>query len=513
MPKPNIVLIVTDTQRWDTLHCMGASHAVSPSLDKLASEGVLFQDAYTAAPVCMPARVSLMSGYHTPIHGGIENGITRRLDIPMFPDALAAVGYRNIMVGKAHFGRVPDSFHVQRILKGEKGGDRDDFYAEHIRSHGYSRSSSHPNPIPPHLFMDAFLADTAIKEIDEAVAAGDPFFTFLSMPSPHSPNDPPGEWAHLFDDRDLPAINYEPGETEGHPAQLRRLVGTTRPESEPHHEGTRQGADGATSGSVAPPAKSNYSDGPFESVREAVGNHIDGAEADLIDEYRRLYYGLAAYCDAQVGRVVDHLDQIGIRENTLVIFTSDHGLQLFDHGFNDKHSFYDSSWHVPMIMSMPGTLPSGTKERFAVWTDITATIAGAVGAEMPWVHGYDLFTPLTSGQPSPRQCAVATLYRSVAMATPEWKLIYYIDEAEGQLFDRVNDPPEQHNLYNSATHRSVRDELLTALLAWRSDIADVAHLHANTVGGGPVANRIAPYTKSMRGCDADDRLAVRLTTI
>jgi arylsulfatase len=495
MSRPNILLITTDTQRTDTLACMGSQHGVSPCIDRLAEQGVLFEQGHTASPVCMPARVSLLTGYHTPIHGCIENGIARRTDLPVFTDALADAGYRNIMVGKAHFGPVPDSFHVQHIIHGEKGSDSDDFYARHIRSHGYSRSSAHPNPIPPELFMDAYLADTTIAEMDRARSDGVPFFAFCSMPSPHSPNDPPGEWATLFDDRDLPPINYADGEIATQPTQLRALVGTL---------------DG---GATAKEPASSYIDGPFESVREAVGNSMDRADPALVDRYRRLYYGLAAYCDAQVGRMIDYLDESGLRQNTLVIFTSDHGLQLFDHGFNDKHTFYDESWRIPFILSMPATLPQGERRGFAVWTDITATIVAAAGARMPSVQGYDLIGPLSRGEASPREFAVATLYRSVALATHRWKLVYYLDEDEGQLFDRREDPREQTNLYDDPAHRAIRDQLLIALLAWRSDIADTAYLHKHTRGGGPVANRIVPYVHTMRGTDPDRRLAERLHTL
>ena len=501
MHRPNILLITTDTQRCDTLACMGAQHAVSPGIDRLAAEGVLFDQGHTASPVCMPARTSLLTGYHTPIHGCIENGIARRPGMPVFTDALAEVGYRNIMVGKTHFGPVPESFHVRQQIEGEKGSNSDDVYGRHIRAHGYERSSTFPNPVPPELFMDAFLADTTIAEMDRARVDRTPFFAFCSLPSPHSPNDPPREWANLYRDRPLPPINYREGEVDEHPQQLRRLVGTLD-------------SPGVAAGRpVAERAEPSFAAGRFDTVREAVGNRIELADSALVDEYRRLYYGLAAYCDAQVARIVDYLDSAGLRQDTLVILSSDHGLQLFDHGFNDKHTWYDESWRVPFILSMPGTLPQGVRAGFAGWTDLTATIVAAAGATMPSVQGLDLFEPLAHNGRSPREFVVATLYRSLALATRRWKLAYYIDEDEGQLFDRLADPREQHNLYGDPAHREIRDALLLALMTWRADIADTAYLSANARGGGPVANRLVPHVRSMSGADADLRLADRLARI
>lgn len=185
--RPNILLITTDTQRCDTLACLGYPHTVSPNLDRLAREGMLFANAHTASPVCLPARCSLLTGVHTPIHGAIENGIRPREHLTVFPDLLRAAGYTNILVGKAHFGPVPDSFAVQ-ITVGEKLADVDDAYGEHLRRHGYARPSHHPNPIPEELFMEAFLIDATIRELERVGASRNgPFFAFCSLVSPHEP--------------------------------------------------------------------------------------------------------------------------------------------------------------------------------------------------------------------------------------------------------------------------------------------------------------------------------------
>lgn len=463
--KPNILLITTDSQRWDSLRCMGSDFAKSPHLDRLASEGVLFEQGHTSSPVCSPARCSLMTGVHTPIHGCIENGIRRRDPMPMFTDVLKQAGYFNIMVGKTHFDPLPDSFDVVKKAT-EKGNNADDVYAQHIRSHGYDRVSRDPNPIPEHLFMDAFLADTAIAEMDKAVSQGEgPFFAFCSLISPHEPLDPPGNWATLYDDTDFPEINYTEGEIERFPLQLKQLLGLTKDDS---------------------------------------AHWLANKKA--MEKARKLYYGLAAYCDAQVGKLLDYLDRSGLRDNTLVIFTSDHGIQLYDHGFDDKHNYYDESWRVPFILSMPGTLPSGERREFAIWNDIPATILGAAGTDAPYIQGFDLFTPLSQRQPSPRKCAVATLYKSAALATRCWKLEYYFEERSGRLFDRIHDPKENTDLYNQPEYRHIRNEMVQALLHWRSDLSDVNALITSTGGGGPVARRISSHTLSMKGTDSESRL-------
>ena len=475
--RPNILLIMTDTSRRDTLGAYGSEVAISPNVDRLAADGVTFQQAHTQAPVCMPARVSLLTGTHTPVHGCIENGIDRRSELITLPDLLADAGYHNIMVGKAHFGGpVPASFHEQHLLGGEKGADVDDEYARHLARHGFERRSQQPNPIPEELFCDAFLADQTMAAIDRhrADRPEQPFFAFCSMPSPHSPLDPPGRWAELFAEAELPPLNYRPGEEESWPEHLRRLVGDRGVES---------------------------TSGPGE---------LDHPE---VDRQRRLYYGLAAYCDAQIGRLLDHLDASGLRENTLVVFTTDHGQQYYDHGFNDKHTFYDASWRIPLIMRWPGVIPAGRSAQWAMTSDLTATFAAVADAETPYLQGFDLVGPVSRGEPDARACAVAVLHRSLALATPDWKIEYFPETDSGRLYDRRRDVGEQYDLWSDPDHREIRDALLTALLAWRADLTDVQYLQEHTRRGGPVAQRVADQSRARRGIDAEERLNRRVRAL
>ncbi|MER7250767.1 sulfatase-like hydrolase/transferase [Kribbella sp. NPDC000426] len=456
--RPNILLVMTDSSRRDTLSCYGSAHAVSPNLDRLAAEGVRFEQAHTTAPVFTPARAALLTGTHTPVHGCVENGISRRPDLITLPELLGGAGYHTIMVGKTHFGG-PAAFDVECVLGGEKGATVEDDYARHLAEHGYARASAHPNPIPPDLFCDAYLVDRTIEAIMNR-PADRPYFAFCSLPSPHSPLDPPGEWAGLFDDVELPPLNHQPGEETCRPAHLEALVGRRGVESE-------------------------QQDGPLDLT--------------AVDAQRRLYYGLAAYCDAQIGRLLDHVDP----DNTLVVFTTDHGQQYFDHGFNDKHTFYDESWRIPLIMRWPGAIAPGTVADWAMTTDLTATFAAVAGVDAPTLQGSNLLDPAVR-----RTCAASVLHRSLALATDGWKLEYYPEDGTGRLFDRRNDPREQHDCWSDRL--GVRQQLLEALLSWRADLTDVQYLQEHTHQGGPVAQRVAAQTARRTGLDAELRLSARV---
>jgi len=468
MAHPNILLITTDTQRCDTLNCMGYDFAISPHTDRLASEGIMFTQGHTSSPVCSPTRCSLLTGLHTPIHGCIENGVKPRGGLIAFTDRLKEAGYTNIMSGKTHFGPLPKSFDIDFSTSGGKRGESGDIYSQHLIDHGYTRSDGHPNPIPEDLFYDAFVTTKAIEGIELARTQSDgPFFAFCSMVSPHGPLDPPGKWADLYTDDMLPPLPKNPS-TEGEPEHTQRLL------------------DLRAHGKNTP-----------EEMRLT----------------QRLYYGLASYCDHQVGRLMQYLDENGLRENTLVIFTSDHGIDMFDHGFDNKHHWYDNTWRIPFILSQPGTLKAGETREFATWNDIPATILGAAGLTEPSFQGFDLYGPLVDGQTSPRQCAVGTLFKSCALATKKWKLEYYFIEGQARLFDRVNDPGEYTDLSESSDHQPVLNALKEALLSWRSDIMDVAYLHDVTKGGGPVAQRVGKWVPEMCGTDAEERLNQKAVAI
>lgn len=477
--KLNILLITTDTQRTDTLGCMGSSFAYSPNIDRLAKEGVLFEQAYTAAPACMPARCSILSGLHTPMHGCIENGVDCYTHMPNFVDNLKELGYYTMMFGKTHFGPVPASFDLVEDVRGEKNQVRQDFYTKYFEEVGYPQNSRHPNPVPEEFCLDSLIVDRVIYGMEQSKKRNVPFFAFCSILSPHSPLDPPGKWADFYDPAQLPEAHFAPEEWKSLPGSLQQLCGLPR---------------------------QTIPTDWMDALEEAKGTVADQIDLTDLARFKALYYGSASYCDALVGRILMFLEESNLRENTLVIFTSDHGQQYFDHGFNDKHNFYTESCRVPFIMCLPGILPAGLRCGFASTVDIAPSIVAAAGGSYSASNGFDLFTPLQHGEELPRHCAVSTIQRSMALMAGSYRLEYYMDDEKIRLFDLENDPMQDKDLSQDSRYIAVREYLFCSLLCWRAQLTDITELSGRLSVGGPVAARAVNRLRALVGNEGERRL-------
>ena len=483
MQPKNILFIGTDQQRLSTLNCYGHDFAVSPNIDRLALEGVRFTDAYTASPVCSPSRTSTLLGVHVPIHGIYENGISPHDHIASLTswfDVIKGQGYSTAMIGKTHFDPVPSTI------------DHLDVHTGNADKRGSQIAASE--------FLETYLVNQTMEWITNvsttngsasasasAPSVSKPWGVYVSFVSPHPPNwVPKGPWSEAYEGVTLPPINYKEGNIGELPYQTRMLLGLLGKE---HDD---------------PPAfpmgvpNMSYIDQSFDA----------GA---AVQTGRLAYYTQAAYVDHEVGRILDFLDTMKLRHSTLVIFASDHGSELWDHGIgNDKHTFLDAALRVPLILRLPGILPPNATRRFASLLDVTATIIAASGIaphKGPADHqGFDLIAPIAAGGLSPRRAVVSCEYRAMALITPTWKLSYFPEQGDGQLFDRRTDWAEQIDLYNKTSMRATRDGLLIALLRWRAQQDALGYMQAHSKGAGPTATLAFNHTESIRGIDAEVRL-------
>jgi arylsulfatase A-like enzyme len=441
---PNVLLIQVDQQRADCLGVAGHPVAQTPHLDRLAAEGVRFSHAFCPAPICMPARTSLMTGVYSTQHGaivnaGVEGHRPIRPDLPMFSHTLKAAGYWLGYVGKWQVG-----------VDGSPLEHGFDEYVSDKRYLPWRREQGLP-PLPTHNgwfgAVDVGVtpaqsslgwgADHTIRLLQEAAARNKPFFLRWDPIEPHLPNIPPEPFASLIQPEEIP-----PWPSFSDPLTGKPYI--------QHQQRRTWGLDGWSWGQWAPVVAR--------------------------------YLGVITLIDHQVGRILAALDELGLAQNTLVIFTSDHGDLCGGHGMIDKHYvMYEDVVAVPLILRWPGRVPAGcTVDAFVTGAlDLAVTFCRVAGAPPPSTFvGRDLLG-IIDGQAQEQRDAIFAayhgnqfgLYSQRMIRTRRWKYVWNAT-AEDELYDLQDDPAE---LVNRAWDPACRDELANLrarLVAWMDETSD-----------------------------------------
>ncbi len=476
--QPNILMIMTDQQRFDSLGCYGTECIRTPNLDRLATEGLLFENCYVNNPVCTPSRASLFTGKEVPAHG-----VQRLHDVlpdeeVLFPQHLKRLGYTTALFGKLHVsGRIKeekerhaqDGFDIyewcmeasisldspfngySRWLK-----DQDPEFHERLRSLG--RKLTHT---PRKYHMTHWAAERTIDFIEQD-SGENPFFCMMSVFDPHNPYDGfPVEYLERVDQTKLPMPMTS--------------------DLECNH----------TIRALAQEQRDGY-----------LGRFVDFTEDDF-RAMRTGYFASLALLDDEVGRVLEALEHKGIAQNTLIIFVSDHGDLLGDHGLLVKGAFfYDSCVKVPLLLRQPGVVPAGVRSQALVQPhDLAATVLSAAGMDSSEIHklmpkSIDVRTALKQGHETAvcayRQTGIDNRgqyfeprIQGTMITDGHGKLIVYhpetgVDvEEQGQYFNLDEDPAEVHDLWLSeSTHKS---QLKEALDAWLVEETHTKHFHVASV--------------------------------
>lgn len=463
-PPSNILLILTDQQRWDSLGCYGAGGTIpgvhTPHLDRLALQGMRFDNCYVNNTICTPSRASLWTGLHVPDHGVefvYDNLDTKHV---LFPYRLREAGYDTALLGKLHVSghaterdaRHPhDGFRVYEWAPAPYHDLDGPFaaYGNWLKEHHPSvhariaREGATAEAIPIEAHLTTWAADRTIDYLERERPRDKPFFCCMSVFDPHNPY-----WMHPPEAEAL--INAE---------ALPAIVAPNEP----------------------------FDHRPIAHQREHDRNHFTGGGAygyEDMARYRVGYHAAVALIDMQVGRVLDALDRAGLADSTLVIFTSDHGDMLGDHNLAVKGGFfYDACTRVPMLMRGPHVEAGTTNNAPAQLHDIAATCLSAAGVDssntMPDARdlrddgalqerGYAVCAFRNSsvcvGAPGKRYDPpiVGTMWREA-----HWKLnVYHTDPLEGELYNLAEDPQEMNNLWSSPAAGATRDALHAKLNDW-----------------------------------------------
>jgi arylsulfatase A-like enzyme len=470
MPK-NVIIINTDQQRQDSLGCTGNRHARTPNIDGLAARGRNYTRHYAANPVCMPSRAAFITGRYPQANGVIDNGVPLPERERTLPEAFRRNGYRTAAIGKLHFqtykGYEGDT-SMESIARWGSG-DLDDWNGPYYGydtvdltcTHGENAGGGHyglwrnehypdlelgpenaqPGPSWPNLgcyksnmaveaHHSTWIADQTIEYLDNV--GDEPFCIHVSFPDPHHPFTPPAPYHSMFDDVEMDGPHVVPGENDTKPVPWQRAM-TGRPF--PNDGDTR-------------------------------------FFPDLVDAYQQIARhtaGSMALIDDSVGRVLAKLDECGLTDDTIIVYTSDHGDMMGDHDLLFKGQLpCRSLLHVPLIVTVPG------EERAEIDgvcsnIDVMPTLLSLCDIEAPdCVQG----VVLPSAGELPRRpyafeagwSKASSEYHHWCMYTDDWRISVFPNLRDGELYDLREDPWEHRNLYHNPGHRRTRDEFLHELL-------------------------------------------------
>jgi arylsulfatase A-like enzyme len=467
---PSIVLVTSDQQRADTVGALGNPWIATPALDRLVREGIACERTYCANPLCSPSRASLLTGLLPSQHGCWNVGVALPTGVPTLPALLAPLGYRTALIGKAHLQpclapgspeaapHIFDAEHFRRWHGPYYGFDHCELAIGHtrephaagmhyglwLRAQGvdvaryFGGAPSHHLDegagmegrwdLPEAFHNSRWTADRAIAYLQERAEEQRPFFLWVSFQDPHMPFVAPSPWFERYASAPLPAPSWDPVEFEGKPGLYRAA-----------HEGwfgrLRLGDRFGVPG--------------FADMDHR------GLSRERTARWIAAYYAMVSLLDHHLGRILDALDGLGLAERTLVVFTSDHGELLGQHGLWGKGPFHvEDVLRVPFLVRWPGHVPAGRRTHaLQSLVDVVPTVLAAAGLEPPpHLAGRSQLAVWQGATEAIRhevlvENRVSDRLYLKTVVTADTKCTLHLPGTEGELYDLVRDPGERTNLW------------------------------------------------------------------
>lgn len=447
---PNFIFILTDDQQQAAMSAYGNKILKTPNMDRIAAEGVRFTDAFVTNALCAPSRASILTGLYSHAHGVITNGDGPafrnqpglRDDQLTFVHLLRQAGYHTALVGKWHIRSWPTGFDQWIILPGQGEYEDPEMIAGGLRV----KFRGH---------VEDVVGDQALAFLQQR-PKDKPFCLLYQFKAPHRNWQPASRFEKVFENVEIPPPRTFEDRLEGRPEAVRK----------------------------AEMAIADMPDFRNRGVPEALPREERKRRnlQALVKNYYRVLLGV----DENVGRVLDFLDKNGLAENTAVVYTSDNGFFLGEHGLFDKRLMYEPSIRVPMLLRLPSRIKSGRVDanHMVLNIDIAPTLLELAGVPVPsWMHGRS-WLPLLEGRQSPwrdaflyeyyEHPAVHCVRKNRGVRTARWKLIHFWEQPEEwELYDLQSDPDETDNLAARPEHAERIKLLRSKLEGLRREVGDI----------------------------------------
>ena len=458
--RPNIIFIITDQQRFDTIAAHGYEYVDTPNIDRLANEGVSFTNCHVSAPSCAPSRASLFTGYYPHTTGILRNADQWNHS---WIEDLSASGYQCINIGKMHTYpyHTPLGFHERYVVENKDRYLEERYYFDEwdkaLKARGLvkqqrelyrqradyrERLGAFEWELPADMQSDNFVGDTATWWLRSKPKSDKPLFLEIGFPGPHPPYDPTPDWIEKYMGRDLPLQEVTEADLDSQPRAFKVL-------------------------------RQHNNEIDHDSV-----HHLLNPTQEQRHLQRAYYLANVSMIDQKVGEIMQALEEGGYLDNSVVIFTSDHGDCLTDHGHSQKWTMYEQITRIPMIVWSPGRYDAGkVVDGLCQQMDIGPTLLELADIDVPdTMEAKSLAAPLAGEGWEPREYVYAEHGRDgildstdfMTMVRDErWKLVHFVDEDEGQLFDLESDRDEMVNLWRDPASVGEKNRLLTELREWR----------------------------------------------
>lgn len=473
--KPNILFIMTDDHAYQTLSAYDDKYIETPNLDKIAEDGVIFTNSFVGNSICAPSRATMLTGKHTHINGQMTNSDVFDGSQQTFPKLLQKNGYQTALVGKWHLKSEPTGFDYWNILPGQGSYYNPDFIKMGEENHyeGY---------------VTNLITDFSIDWLDNKRKKDKPFAMLVHHKSMHRVWMPDTADLDEFKNKTYPIPETFYDDYEGRPAAAQQHMSIRTEDmdlvydlkmADPEGEIETRLSDayrhhGGEYARMTPEQRARWNEHYYPIIEDFKERDLSGKELDewKFQRYMQDYLACTRSLDDNVGRLLNHLEEQGLLENTLVVYTSDQGFYMGEHGWFDKRFIYEESFRTPLLMNLPkGYERKGKVPELVQNIDYAPTILDMAGVDVPKdMQGRSLVPLFDKGEEENWRDAIYYHYyefpnehmvkRHYGVRNERYKLVhFYYDIDNWEFYDLKKDPQELNNLYNDPEYQDEIDNM------------------------------------------------------